>query len=217
MVAQATEIATVLKDVVQKQGLYSTIQGKDYVKVEGWSTLGCMLGITPREISVVEHEDGSYEAVVELYSNRTGAVVGRGSALCGKDEKRWGSAERYARRSMAITRATGKAYRLGFSWIMTLAGYEPTPMEEMADEGKTKAAAPKKKEEILEIPFGTAAEEVYTGIDRQKHYLAAAAKKHGISHPATLQLMSKEVSGVLVNHLDAAVAEWLESHPEVKQ
>ena len=32
---------------------------------------------------------------------------------------------------MALTRATGKAFRLGFSWIITLAGYEATPAEEM--------------------------------------------------------------------------------------
>ena len=32
---------------------------------------------------------------------------------------------------MAITRATGKAFRLNYSWIMALAGYEPTPAEEM--------------------------------------------------------------------------------------
>ena len=34
---------------------------------------------------------------------------------------------------MAQTRATGKACRLAFSWIMALAGYEPTPAEEMPD------------------------------------------------------------------------------------
>ena len=34
---------------------------------------------------------------------------------------------------MAITRATGKAFRLSFSWIMKLAGFQPTPAEEMVD------------------------------------------------------------------------------------
>lgn len=29
------------------------------------------------------------------------------------------------------TRAMGKAYRMAFSWIIKLAGYEPTPAEEM--------------------------------------------------------------------------------------
>jgi hypothetical protein len=50
---------------------------------------------------------------------------------------------------MAITRATGKAYRLGLSWIVTLAGYSPTPYEEMdgivVDEKPSKPTTPKKE------------------------------------------------------------------------
>ncbi len=129
--AYAAEVATVLKDIIDKQKLYSMIQGKKYVRLEGWVTLGSMLGVMPREKEARELDDGSWEAVVELYNIRTGMVVGQGSALCGVDEKRWANAERYARKSMAVTRATGKAYRLGFSWIMTMAGYETTPAEEM--------------------------------------------------------------------------------------
>lgn len=133
MVGRASEMASVLVDIIEKQKLFTLIQGKKYVKHEGWATLGSMLGFLPREKAVVELSDGSFEAVVELYNVRTGQIVGQGSALCGIDEKRWGAAERYARRSMAITRATGKAYRLGFAWVMALAGYEPTPAEEMND------------------------------------------------------------------------------------
>ena len=75
--------------------------------------------------------DGSYEAKVDLILIATGKVIGGASALCGMDEKRWVKADRYARRSMAITRATGKAYRLAFAWIVAMAGYEPTNAEEM--------------------------------------------------------------------------------------
>jgi len=134
MVNRASEIATVLKDVIDKQGLFSIISGKKYVKHEGWSTLGTILGILPREQEVVELQDGSYQAKVELYNLHTDQIVGQASAICGMDEKRWKGADKYARRSMAVTRATGKAYRLGFGWIMALAGYEATPSEEVPDE-----------------------------------------------------------------------------------
>ena len=110
--------------------MYSSIQGKDYPKVESWLTLGAILGILPRERSVTELPDGSFEAQVDLI-NQLGAVVGGASAICGIEERRWASAERYARRSMAVTRATAKAYRLSFSWIIQLAGLEVTPIEEM--------------------------------------------------------------------------------------
>jgi len=97
---------------------------------------------------VTVHEDGTYEATVSLIRVNDGAVIGRGSAICGMDEDTWATRPNYARRSMAITRATGKAYRLGFSWIMTLAGYEPTPAEEMdgvvAERPQTKKA-PRRK------------------------------------------------------------------------
>lgn len=131
MVTYASSMANSLAKIINDQKLYTLIGGKKHVRVEGWCTLGSMLGFLPREVEVKEHQDGSYEAKVELYSLKTGQIVGSASAICSMDEKRWGAADRYARRSMAVTRATGKAYRLGFAWIMSLAGYEGTPAEEM--------------------------------------------------------------------------------------
>ncbi len=131
MVRHATEIANVLSDVIKKQRLAVRIGPNEYVKSEGWATLGVMLGILPRESRVTESENGDFEAYVDLVRQTDGVVVGGASSLCATSEKRWKDADRYARRSMAITRATGKAYRLSFAWIMTLAGYNPTPYEEM--------------------------------------------------------------------------------------
>ncbi len=61
-----------------------------------------------------------------------GQVLTRASAECGHDNP-WKQRPHYARRSMAQTRATGKACRLAFSWIMSLAGYSATPYEEVQD------------------------------------------------------------------------------------
>jgi hypothetical protein len=92
----------------------------------------------------VRHDDGSYEAEVELIRLSDGMVVGRASALCGApDDEPWGGTPakygkpekppraEHARRSMAVTRATSRAFRQQYSWIMALAGYEPTPADEM--------------------------------------------------------------------------------------
>jgi hypothetical protein len=137
MIENAAEYARVLAAVIEKQKLYTVMQGnKKHVNIEGWTTLGTMLGFLPREVSVVEHEDGTFEAVVQLYNLQTGQIVGQASSICGADEKTWSNRPKYARRSMAITRATGKAYRLGFGWVMALAGYSPTPEEEMPEEKK---------------------------------------------------------------------------------
>jgi hypothetical protein len=150
MVEAATEIANVLKDVIDKQQLFKELNGNKHVKAEGWATLGTMLSILPKERHVTRHEDGSYEAYVDLVNSKTGLVVGGGSGYVGMDEHNWAKKPSYARRSMAITRGTSKAYKTCFSWIIALAGYNSTPAEEM--EGivvekapvKEKAEAPKK-------------------------------------------------------------------------
>lgn len=167
----ASKIATSLTVVIEKQQLFSIISGRKYVKVEGWELLGTFLGILPRERSITEHLDGSFEAAFDLVRQSDGTVVGGASALCGMDEKRWGSADRYARRSMAATRAVGKAYRTSFSWIISLAGYCPTPEEEM----------PK---DAIDIPFEPTPTKkvagIYTGESSQQEKITQVLKKQMI-------------------------------------
>lgn len=131
MVARVTEIANCLSDVIKNQKLFVNIQGKNYVKAEGWSTLGAFLSVLPKEIYVTEHQDGSYEARVDLINSNTGITVGGASAIVGMDEQTWAKRPKFARRSMAVTRATSKAFRLAFGWISSIAGYEATPAEEL--------------------------------------------------------------------------------------
>lgn len=133
VIGMAQVIATQLNDIVVKKDLYQMFSGKRYVVCEGWTTLCAMLGVSPREVSVELDENGDYLATVELVRNSDGACIARASSICGSDEKTWATRPRYARRSMAVTRATGKAARMAFSWIMNLAGYEATPAEEMSD------------------------------------------------------------------------------------
>lgn len=134
VVRTATGLAKELARVIEDRVLYSNIQGKRFVRVEGWTTCAAMLGVIPREVSVQETGEGEFLALVELVRASDGMVLGRASAICGPDEREWAKRSRNARRSMAITRACGKACRLAFSWIIKLAGFEPTPAEEMGDE-----------------------------------------------------------------------------------
>lgn len=134
LVKQATEAADALAGVIKDRKLFSTILGRQFVRCEGWTTLAAMMGVLPREASVVKQDDGGYQATVELVRMSDGMVLTRASAECGMDEKTWAERDAYARRSMAITRATSKACRIAFSWIMVLSGYEVTPAEEIPDE-----------------------------------------------------------------------------------
>jgi hypothetical protein len=132
LVAKATEMANMLANIINKQNLYKTISGRKYVIVDGWTTLGAMMGIVPVEEYCQPLPDGSgFEAKVKLIRASDGGTVGAASAECTRTESNWSDRDSYAIRSMSITRATGKAYRLSFSWIMKLAGFEATPAEEM--------------------------------------------------------------------------------------
>jgi hypothetical protein len=132
--ARAQEMATPLAKLIEDRKLFSNISGKKYTRVEGWVPLARFNGTIPREISNEAREDGSYVARVQLVNVNTGAVLTEASAECGgPSEPMWQGRVPNARRSMAATRATGKACRLAYSWIMVLAGYEATPAEEMID------------------------------------------------------------------------------------
>lgn len=130
-IENAAKIATAIADVIERQKLFINIQGRKYVKVDAFIALGNIQGIFPREVKVIEHEDGTFESTVDLIDRATGRTIGGASAICGMDEPTWKNRPRFARRSMATTRATGKAFRLHHAWILALAGYETTPSEEM--------------------------------------------------------------------------------------
>ena len=132
VVNRASEIATVLAKVINDRKLFTVINSKKYVQVDGWNTLGAMIGVLPRETKSEKIENG-YLAFVELVRTTDEMIIGGASAICTREEKNWSKRDEYAIKSMATTRATGKAYRLGFSWIMNLAGYESTPAEEMIE------------------------------------------------------------------------------------
>lgn len=138
VVDRASQVARRLADIVEQQQLYVVLRGQRYIRVDGWTTLGAMLGVVAREVSVEERDDGEVVATVELVHIPSGRIVSRASGSCGRaDEYRrdggpvWASRPIYARRSMALTRATGKAFRMAFGWIVTLSGFASTPAEDM--------------------------------------------------------------------------------------
>ena len=129
IVRAATSVAQALAPVIKEQKLFTNIQGREHVRVEGWTLLGTMLGVFPVCVWSRPIENG-WEARVEART-MSGALVGAAEASCMRDEPTWNSRHDYALRSMAQTRATSKALRLPLGFIITLAGYDATPAEEM--------------------------------------------------------------------------------------
>jgi hypothetical protein len=77
---KASAVAAALKDVLKAQGMVQNIKGKEYVKVEGWQTLGSMLGIVP-VVVWTRPIDGGWEARVEARTS-DGRIVGAAESMC---------------------------------------------------------------------------------------------------------------------------------------
>ena len=145
-VGVATNVANCLAPLVREQGL--TVKGlnarnkdAEYVTVEGWEVLGTMLGIVPVTTIIEEIKNDKdrivgYKSRATLYQNPIiqndeivgGTIIARAEATA---DRSGFQKDLFAIASMSQTRALGKAYRMGLSWIMKMAGFEGTFAEDM--------------------------------------------------------------------------------------
>ncbi len=137
IIERATAQANVLAKVIESKGLYKQIGPKKHVRIEGWTTCGALVGVFAvpvwtKPIMSLGTPDG-WEARVEART-MSGQLVGAAEAECLYAERNWSDRDDYALRSMAQTRAASKALRLPLGWIVTLAGFDATPAEEMPHE-----------------------------------------------------------------------------------
>jgi hypothetical protein len=150
VVERATATANALVEVVRAKKLIKRIGNSDHVLVDAWTLLGSMLGVFPVVVWTRKLEDG-WEARVEART-LNGQTVGAAEAECLRSEKNWNSRDDYALRSMAQTRATSKAMRGPLGFIVQLAGFNPTPAEEMPSDA---ASTPLATEADVDDPVFT--------------------------------------------------------------
>jgi hypothetical protein len=201
MIEKATMVANTLRDVIDKNGWEQTLYGNKYLPVEAWNAMGSMLGIQSREKSITENPDGSFEAHVELINVATGGVIGGGSGYVGADERSWMSKPKSARRSFAITRATGKAYRSNFSWVIKLAGYSPTPAEEMDFVAPPEKKAKKAKKAEKSEKAAPAEDKVRFVTEQEIKNLGTYARTKGWTKEQVLEICSKAFGVTSFNKL----------------
>ena len=149
----ANELAVFVKQRAAKgRPIVVQISNKQYPLVECWTTMGAMMGVFP--VTEWVHSEGNWAEGTYVATARVvartlgGAVVGTGEGLCSQAEKLRGSQrwqDQYAVFSMAQTRAISKSLRMPLGWVVQLAGFEPTPADEVPPDGfkdPTNNAAP---------------------------------------------------------------------------
>ncbi|KKK61123.1 hypothetical protein LCGC14_3017460, partial [marine sediment metagenome] len=138
LTANATEQARLLMDIVQKTKCFQQIGGKIYLQVEAWETIGAFNLVHAetewvRPLTDAAGETVGYEAKVNLMKH--GEIVGGAVMPCFFTENacqgKSGDAKHKASMSAAQTFAESKAYRMNYAFVAILAGYQPTPAEEM--------------------------------------------------------------------------------------
>jgi hypothetical protein len=173
VVARATEQANVLMDIVESKHLYVDIQGKRFLTAEAWLTILAFNNVSPLEVETVavKGKDGQtfgWKATVALVDEKTGIEVARASMIAGLDDfpsqGRTGTSAHRAAMSSAQTWAVSKAARIKYSWVAVLAGFSPTPADEMVDAPERGAQRPQgpaatpeyilKRGEVVDVPTG---------------------------------------------------------------
>ena len=133
----AHEAAKILKDIVKQNGWSIRLGGKsEHLMYEAWQTIGKYYGYTVKtgDARYVEYGDAKgFEATATVIDNKTGLSIGGAEAICLNDEVNWKSKPLFQLKSMAQTRAGSKALRQILGFVVALAGYSPTPAEEMTE------------------------------------------------------------------------------------
>lgn len=119
-----------------------TIQGRKYVKVEGWQAIAVAHGCAATSCNV-ERIEGGVRATGQVRRMDTGTVIAEAEGFVGEDEPVWFGGQMgnktlpkrsdFAIRAMAQTRAISRACRSAFAHVVVMIDKElsTTPAEEM--------------------------------------------------------------------------------------
>lgn len=136
--------AKLLVDIIKKNNWSKKLGGQsEHIQYEGWQTAGKYYGYLVKTYDAEYVEFGNtwgFKAKAVVVNENTGVEVGGAEAYCMNDEKNWGI-DKYGKQkpkfqlaSMAQTRAGSKALRQILGFVVALAGYNPSPLEEMIGE-----------------------------------------------------------------------------------
>lgn len=142
----ARQSAYTLQDIVENEKWYAMIQGNKHLNIQAWQAIGIKYRLTARtaDTDIIYHpQTGAMlgvKARVEII-DQDAVVHGEGHSYCTYDEeetrkdgtkyRKWQGRPLANLSGMAQTRAASRGFKQILSWVVVLAGYSPTPAEEM--------------------------------------------------------------------------------------
>ena len=151
---EAKMAAQSLRDVISQKTRPVIFNGEQYLEFEDWQTIGRFYNVTSKIVSTNFVQYGAvqgFEAYAVAIDLNSGQEISGANAMCLNDESKWSTRSKYEwikniktkvgdepvplfqLRSMAQTRACAKVLRNVLAWVAVLAGYKPTPAEELQD------------------------------------------------------------------------------------
>lgn len=144
---EAQLAAKALQQVIAGKKNPVMFNGQQYLEFEDWQTVGKFYGVTAKIVEnstrlVQIGEVAGYEARAVVIRLSDGMEISAAESMCLSDEVNWSKKPLFQLRSMAQTRACAKALRNVLAWVVVLAGYRPTPAEELPADGSTLSSVP---------------------------------------------------------------------------
>ena len=134
------EVAKVVKQFVRTTpSLKMRLDGKKYAYAPVWQFAAACFGITPmvtstEELLTDDRKEMGYLATAHAI-DRTGRVISGADATCMCAEEDWQNKPSFQLRSMAETRACTKVLSNILRYVMVMAGFCPTPADEISGPG----------------------------------------------------------------------------------
>lgn len=135
VIQEAQKASAKLVEIVDRKPKKVIINNEQYLEFEDWQTLGRFYGLfvkTGEVEPVILNGIKGFKARA-IVVNKEGLEVGSAESYCMRDEPNWKNKPSFQLASMAQTRAGAKALRNLLSWVAVLAGYKPTPAEEIIE------------------------------------------------------------------------------------
>jgi hypothetical protein len=192
VLAEAQKAAKALADVVSRKKKPVIMNGEQYLEFEDWQTVGRFYGVTAKVTSTAFIEYGSVQGFEAraVAVRADGVEISGAESMCLNDEPNWKGKPLFQLRSMAQTRACAKALRNVLAWVVVLAGYKPTPAEEMQGVFNSKPPIQEPGKKMDPAKISEAQKKRFYAIAKGTGFYDAEIKGHlremGIEHTADI-------------------------------